>query len=114
MTGDALRSDGAKAPFWAAWERPLSSFDVRLANNAAEVAILLPEKSRKLCAAHSDRVKSQRSELRPQLGCLQCLREPANELGDLFVRRLCRSQHPQPVVHLRVAVARLSDGRQFG
>src|SRR6516164_7038515 len=53
-------------------------------NPRDEVAILLPEKNRKLCAAHSGRVKSQRSELRPH----------AYRRAASYVDRILRGEKP--------------------
>jgi len=99
-----------KATFSEAAQRAIANgslrFDVRLANDPAEVVILLPEKSGKICAAYSGRMKSNGGELRPQLGCLQCRGEPTHQLRDFFLGRLCRSQ-----VQLTLRVAKFGDGR---
>ena len=74
--------------------------DVRLANDAAELLVLLVKKNGEIHAAQPDRKKPLDGKLRLDLGCLHCCGEPARQLGNRFLWRFRRSQHPGPEVHL--------------
>jgi hypothetical protein len=84
--------------------------DVGLANDTSEVVILFAKKSDKFRAAHPNRIEPLGDKLRPDLWRLHCRSEPVGELRDCVLRRLRRGEQPQPIVHLVVIVAGLSNG----
>src|SRR5882672_10782867 len=81
--------------------------DVCLANDAAEVVILLAKISPEIRAAGPDRIKSQGNELRPDLGTLQCRGEPAGDLGHRLLWRVPGRDQPVPELGLVVLHAGL-------
>src|SRR5277367_3426825 len=68
----------------------LLRFDVGVADDAAEVVILLAQISREIGAAHGDRIEPMRLELRPHLGRLDGGGKPAGKLRQRLIRSFRR------------------------
>src|SRR5215471_7604645 len=87
--------------------------DARLANDAAIYIVLLANVGTVVRAARTDWIESQNVKLFPDLGYLQCRREPVSELGDSFFRGLRRRDDTKPRVYLVVFVTGLCHGRHL-
>jgi len=87
--------------------------DVRLANGAAVLVILLANMSGKIRTAHRNRKQALAGKLRPDVRYLQRRGVSANELVNRFLRCLRRRNHAEPILHLVIFVTRLGQSRHL-
>src|SRR5262249_33494259 len=86
------------------------SLDVRLANKSAVVLILLAKVRGEIRTAHRDHVLSLGRKLRSDLRHTQRRGEPPDQLGEHFVRHLCRRHQNGPKVCFDIGITELKDG----
>src|SRR3954453_3667139 len=76
--------------------RPSLPLDIRFANDAAILVVLLADMGREIIEAGANRIEAHIGKLRLDVRHLHCGLEPGCELRGDILRCLCRRKHSKP------------------